>query len=121
MNCKKCGKCIPEQMGYCPSCKINEIRGTTETKEAEQLKTKATMNIAMRLIIRIVIFVALLFPCFVICAFVASLISDCTGEDWSCGLGNAGYGLIFSPFLSLGIIFLFSKKTRMKTTISDNR
>lgn len=26
MKCEKCGKNIPEQINYCPTCKINEIR-----------------------------------------------------------------------------------------------
>jgi len=26
MNCQRCGKVIPEQIDYCPSCKINEIK-----------------------------------------------------------------------------------------------
>jgi len=32
MNCQKCGKDIPEQIDYCPSCKINEMRKQSSAK-----------------------------------------------------------------------------------------
>jgi len=119
MNCEKCGKDIPEQINYCPSCKVSEMKKTDENKDANQLESKKLVNTAMHLIIRLVVFVILLVPCYFIGAIAASFFRGCT-DDWSCGVGNAGFGMIFAPFLSLGITFLFSKKARNENNRKGN-
>lgn len=46
MNCYKCGKMIPESLNYCPTCKMNEIKTSKETKEVvEQLITQNDENL----------------------------------------------------------------------------
>ena|GEM_PF-5385845 len=53
MKCEKCGRDVPEQIDYCPNCKLNENRNQNNhektTSESnyeleEQIKTEEKMN-----------------------------------------------------------------------------
>jgi len=121
MRCEKCGKNIPEQINYCPTCKVHEMKAIDEIKKDESLpETKMLLNTAGRLMVRIVFFAVLLFPCYFFGAFAANFIRDCS-DDSFCEIGSAGLGLVFAPFLSLGITILVSKKNKNRNNSEDNR
>ena len=47
MNCEKCGKPVPKNLDYCPTCKINEANSVVEPKQDKQTSASLEENQAI--------------------------------------------------------------------------